>query len=73
MTLTRKGKRAEAAAATAKDILKSGPESVASGEKEKEGDENPESKKHEKAITEWIGQPLKPPSRNEDKEDEDEE
>ena len=35
MTLTQKGTRASAAAATAKDILESDPKSVASGEKEK--------------------------------------
>ena len=48
-------------AALAGDILESEPESVASGEKEKEDDGNLESKKHEKAITPCIGLPLKPP------------
>ena len=55
----------------AEDILDSDPKSVASGEKEKEDDENLESKKREKAIVEWIGRPLKPPWGNKD-EDEDE-
>ena len=32
-----------------------------------------ERKEHDKAIAEWIGRPLKPPSSNEDKEDEDKE
>ena len=32
-----------------------------------------ESKKRNKVIAEWIGRPFKPPSRNEDKEDEEKE
>ena len=66
MTLTRKGTRAAAAAATAKYILESDSGTIASGKKEKEDDENLEIKKRKKAIAEWIGRPLKPPSRNED-------
>ena len=72
MTLTRKGARAAAVAATAKYILQYDPEIIARGEIEKEDDENLESKKREKAITEWIGRPLKLPSRNKEEEDEDE-
>ena len=64
MTLTQKGTRAEAA--TAEDILESEPKSIARSKKEKEDDENLEIKKRKKAIAEWIGRPLKPPSRNED-------
>ena len=63
---------AAVAAATADDILDSNPKSVARAEKEKEDDGNSDIKKREKSIVEWIGQPLKPPSRNEDEEDEDE-
>ena len=70
MTLTRKGTRA---AATAEDILQSNHKSVASGEEEKEDDENLESEKREKDIAEWIDRPLKLASSNEDEEDEDEE
>ena len=72
MTLTQKGTRATAAAATAEDILKSYPKTVASGKKEKEDEENLESKKRDRAITEWISRPSKLPSHNEDKEYEDE-
>ena len=64
MTLTQKGTRAEAA--TAEDILESELKSIARSKKEKEDDENLEIKKRKKAIAEWIGRPLKPPSRNED-------
>ena len=73
MKRTQKGARAAVAAATADDILESAPKSVASGRKEKEEDGNLESKKRKKAITEWIGRPLKPPLHSKDKEDEDEE
>ena len=72
MTLTQKGSRAATVAAMAEDILESDPETFASGKKEKDDDENSEIKKRDKAIAEWIGQPFKPPSRNKDKEDEDE-
>ena len=51
MTLTQKGTRAVAAAATTKDILHYDPESVASREEEKEDDENLESGKRKKSIT----------------------
>ena len=71
MTLTQKGTRA--ATATAEDVLQSNPKSAASGKEEKEDDEISESKERDKAIAEWIGRPLKPPSSNKDKEDEDEE
>ena len=72
MTLTRKGTRV-AAAATAKDISESNPESVASGEKQKEDDDNLESKERDKTIAEMIGRTFKLPSHNEYKEDEDKE
>ena len=71
MTLIQKGTRA-AAAAVAEDILQSDPESVASGEEEREDDENLESKERNKSIAEWIGRPLKPPPINKEEEDEDE-
>ena len=68
-----KPKVTRAAAATAEDILESDLKSVVSGEKEKEDDVNLESKKREKSIVEWIGQPPKAPARNEDKKDEEKE
>ena len=49
MTLTQKGTMA---AATAEDILQSEPKSVASGEEEKEEEENLESNNREKSIAE---------------------
>ena len=55
-------------AATTEDILESDPETVTSGEKEKEDDENSESNKCDKSIAEWIGRPFKPPSRKKDEE-----
>ena len=61
MTLTRKVTREAAAAKTAKDILESDPKTVASGEMEKEDDENLESKERDKVIAYWISRPLKPP------------
>ena len=73
MTLTRKGAKAAEAVATSKYILESDQGTVASGEKEKEDGENLESKKRDKSIAEWIGRPFKPPSRNEDEEDEEKE
>ena len=73
MTLTRKGAREATAASTAKDILESNPKTVTISKKENQEDEILESKKCDKAIAEWIGQPFKPPSRNKDKEDEDKE
>ena len=69
MTLTQKGTRPEAAAATGEDILESDPETVARGEKKREDDENLESKKQDKAIAEWIGRPFKTPLRNKNEED----
>ena len=72
MTLTQKITRV-AAATTAEDILESDPKTVASGEKEKQDDKNLQSKHCDKTIAEWIGQPFKPPLRNEDEEDEDKE
>ena len=53
MTLTHKGTRA--ASATAENILKSDPKNVASEEKENEDNKHLDSKKHDKAIAEWIG------------------
>ena len=61
---TRKGKRAAAVAAPARDILESYPKRVVSIEKEKEDDGNAESKNHDKAIVSWISQPLKLPLHN---------
>ena len=69
MTLTQKGTRV-VAASTAEDILETDPETVASGKKEKEDDKSLDNKKRDKAIGEQIGGLFKPPSRNEDKEDE---
>ena len=73
MTLTQKEGRGAVVVDTAKDILESDPEIVASGVKKKEDDKNLEKTKRDKAIAEWIGQRFKSPSRNEDEEDEDEE
>ena len=69
ITLTQKGTGAEAA--TAKDISESDPKTVVSGKKEKEDDENLESKKRDKSTAECISWPFKPPSQNKDKENED--
>ena len=68
MTLTRKGTRAAAAGVTTEDILDSDPETVASGETEKEYKQDLEGKKRDKSIAERIGQPFKPTSRNKDEE-----
>ena len=73
MTITQKATRASALTPTDEDILQSDPKIVASGEEEKEDDENQESEKREKSIAEWIGRPLKPPSSNKVEEDEDKE
>ena len=50
MTLTRKEAKTAPSAATAEDILQAGPESVVSGEREKDKEENVWSKKCKKAI-----------------------
>ena len=68
MTLKQKIGRTAVAVAMAKYILESEPETVVSGEKKKDEDENLESKKRDKAIAEWIGWPFKPPLHNEGEE-----
>ena len=70
MKLTQKVTRA-AAAATAKYIPQSYHEIIASGEEEKDDGKNSDSEKREKDIAEWISQPIKQPSSNEDEEYED--
>ena len=68
MTVTLKGTREAAAAAMAKEFQKSDHEINASGEEEEDEDSTSDSEKQEKDIEEWIGQPRKPPSINEDEE-----
>ena len=67
MKLTRKGTRA-AAAAMAKDFPQSDHESVANGKEVEEDDAILDNEKCERDIADWIGQPCKPPSSNEDEE-----
>ena len=68
MKATGKGSREAAAAATAEEIQKSYHESVANSEEEEEEESTLDSKKSERQITDWIGRPCEPPSRNEYKE-----
>ena len=68
MTVTRKGTRVAAAAATAEDFLQSDHKSVANGEEVEEDDATSDSEKRKRDIAEWIARPLKPPSSNEEEE-----
>ena len=61
MTVTQKGTREAAAAATAKEFLQSDHESVANGKEVEEDYATLDSRKREREIMNWIGQPRKPP------------
>ena len=56
--------------ATAKEFLQSDHESVVNDEEVEEDDATLDIKKRKRDIAEWIVQPRKPPSRNEDEESE---
>ena len=68
MTLTLKGTRAAAVAATAKYFLQSYHKSVANSKEVAEDDATSDREKHERDIMDWIGRPCKPASSNEDEE-----
>ena len=57
MTVTRKGAREAAAAATSKEFLNSDHKSVANGEELEEDDSTSDIKKRERDIADWIGRP----------------
>ena len=66
MTLKRKVTRA--ATATAEEFLQSYHASIANVKEVEEDDETLDSEKRKIDIADWICQPRKPPSSNEDKE-----
>ena len=68
MTVTRKGTKEAAAAATDEEFLQSNQESVANGEEVEEDDSASDSEKRERDIADWIGRSREPPSSNKDKE-----
>ena len=70
MTVTLKGTREAATAATAKEFLRSDHKIVVDGKEVEEDDSTLDSKKRERDITYWNVQPRKPTSINEEKESE---
>ena len=68
MTVTRKGTREAAAAATTKEFQKCDHKSVANGKKEEEEDSTLDSEKRQRDIEDWISRPREPPLRNKDEE-----
>ena len=61
MTVTQKGTREAAATATEQECQKSDHKNVTNGKEEEEEGYTSDSEKHERDITDWIGQPRKPP------------
>ena len=57
----------------AKESQNSDHESVANGKEEEEENSTSDSEKRDRDIADWIGQPRKPPLRNQDEEYEGEE
>ena len=68
MTVTQKGTRATAAAATAKEFLQSAHKSVKNGKEVEEDDSTLDSEQRERDIADWISRPHEPPLSNKYKE-----